>query len=86
VITATFGLLGAAGLCFLYRMWAGPTLSDRIIGLNGLLLVGMGGISTHAIWADTGAFLPTLVAVALVGSISTGMVARFIERRGQRAR
>lgn len=86
MIAATFLLLAAAATCFAVRLWVGPTLSDRIIGLNGLLLVGMGAISTHAIWNDTGAFLPALVAVALVGPISTGMVARFIERRGQRAR
>ena len=77
----TFGILGVAALLFGVRLALGPTLADRIIGLNGLVLVGMGAIATHAIHAGTGAFLPTLVAVALVGSISTGMVARFLEGR-----
>lgn len=81
MITATFVVLGAAAVAFAFRLCVGPTLPDRIIGLNGLLLVGMGAIAAHAIDLGTGAFLPTLVAVALVGSISTGMVARFIERR-----
>lgn len=78
---ATFAILGCAALLFGVRLALGPTLADRIIGLNGLLLVGMGAIATHAIHTETGAFLPTLVAVALVGSISTGMVARFLEGR-----
>ena len=86
MIVAALALLIAAGLCFAYRMWVGPTLSDRVIGLNGLLVVGMGAVAVQSIRAGTGAFLPTLVAVALVGPISTGMVARYIERRGERAR
>jgi multicomponent Na+:H+ antiporter subunit F len=81
VTVATFAILGCAALLFGARLALGPTLADRIIGLNGLLLVGMGAIATHAIRTGTGAFLPTLVAVALVGSISTGMVARFLEGR-----
>lgn len=81
--TATFVLLGAAALLFGYRLAVGPRLADRIIGLNGMLLVGMGAIATHAIRTGTGAFLPALVAVALVGPISTGMVARFLEGRGR---
>ena len=80
---ATFVILFAAGALFTYRLCIGPALADRVIALNGLLLVGMGGIATHAIHTGSGAFLPTLVAVALVGSISTGMVARFIEGRGR---
>jgi multisubunit Na+/H+ antiporter MnhF subunit len=81
VIAATFVLLGLAALGFGYRLWVGPTLTDRVTGLNGLLLVGMGAIAAHAIHTGIGAFLPTLVVVALVGSISTGMVARYVERR-----
>jgi multisubunit Na+/H+ antiporter MnhF subunit len=77
----TFVLLAAAGVLFAYRLLAGPSLADRAIGLNGLVLVGMGGIAAHSIWSGEGAFLPTLVAIALVGPISTGMVARFIEGR-----
>jgi multicomponent Na+:H+ antiporter subunit F len=81
VITATFTLLTLAAVGFGYRLWVGPTLADRVTGLNGLLLVGMGAIAAEAIHTGAGAFLPALVAVALVGSISTGMVARYLERR-----
>jgi multicomponent Na+:H+ antiporter subunit F len=83
MITATFILLACAAAAFGFRLCAGPSLADRILALNGLVAVGMGAIATHAIHADTGAYLPALVAIALVGSISTGMVARFIEGRGR---
>lgn len=81
--TATFVLLGLAASLFCLRLCLGPSLADRTIALNGIVLVGMGAIATHAIRTGSGAFLPALVAVALVGSVSTGMVARFIEGRGR---
>jgi multicomponent Na+:H+ antiporter subunit F len=81
--TVTFFVLVVAAALFTYRLCVGPSLADRALALNGLLLVGMAAIATQAIHSGTGAFLPTLVVVALVGSISTGMVARFIEGRSR---
>lgn len=78
---ATFAILTVAAGLFTYRLCAGPSLADRVIALNGLLVVGMGAIATAAEHTGSGAFLPTLVALALVGPISNGMIARFIEAR-----
>jgi multicomponent Na+:H+ antiporter subunit F len=83
VIFATFAILTAAAIGFAARLWRGPSLGDRIIALNGLLVVGMGGIAAHAAATGTGAFLPALIALALVGPIGTAMIARFIEGRGE---
>jgi multicomponent Na+:H+ antiporter subunit F len=82
VTQVAFVLLAAAAAGFAYRLARGPSLADRLIALNGLLLVGMGAIATHAAHTGNGAFLPTLVAIALVGPIGNGMVARYIEGRG----
>jgi multisubunit Na+/H+ antiporter MnhF subunit len=41
----------------------------------------MGALAANAAHTGVGSFLPTLVAIALVGPIGTGMVARFIEGR-----
>ena len=78
---ATFVLLALAGALFGYRLCVGPSLADRVVAMNGLVIVGMGAIATHAAHTGTGSFLPTLVAVALVGPIGNGMIARFIEAR-----
>jgi multicomponent Na+:H+ antiporter subunit F len=77
---ATLIILALAGVGFAFRLVRGPSLADRIIGLNGALLVGMGALATHATHTGVGAFLPALVAIALVGPIGNGMIARFIER------
>ena len=78
---ATFAILAVAAALFAYRLCVGPSLADRVVALNGLVLVGMGGIATHAAHTSVDAFLPTLVAIALVGPIGNGMIARFIEAR-----
>ena len=78
---ATFVLLALAGALFTYRLVVGPALADRVVAMNGVVIVGMGAIATHAAHTGRGAFLPTLVAIALVGPIGNGMIARFIESR-----
>ncbi|MGH9193300.1 MAG: monovalent cation/H+ antiporter complex subunit F [Acidimicrobiales bacterium] len=80
---ATLVILVIAAGGFSYRLSVGPTLADRVIALNGLLLVGMGALATGAADTGNGAFLPALVAAALVGPIGTGMIARFIEGRAE---
>ena len=81
MIQATFAILVLAAAVFTYRLVAGPSLADRIVALNGLLIVGIGGIATHAAHTGVGSFLPTLVTIALVGPIGNGMIARYIEAR-----
>ena len=78
---ATFVILAAAGFLFACRLCVGKSLADRVVALNGLVLVGMGGLATHAAHTGVGSFLPTLVAISLVGPIGTGMIARFLEGR-----
>ena len=78
---ATFVILAIAGGLFLLRLCVGPSVADRVVGVNGLVVVGMGAIATHAAHTAVGSFLPTLVAIALVGPIGNGMIARFIETR-----
>ena len=77
--TATFAILVVAAAGFVFRLLRGPTLTDRVNAIGGLLVAGMGAIATNAAHTGTGSFVPVLVAVALVGPISNGMIARYIE-------
>ena len=79
--TATFIVLTAAAVLFAFRLCAGPSLPDRIVALNGLVIVGMAAIATHAAHTGLGSHLPALVAIALVGPLGTGMIARYLEAR-----
>ena len=75
------GLAVAAALC-LVRLVAGPTVPDRIVALDALLLIVVSGIAVGAAAERDGSFLAVLVAVALLGFVGTVTVARFVEQRG----
>ena len=81
--TATYIVVVAATLLFGYRLAVGPSLADRVVGVNGMLVAGMVAIAAHAAYEGTGAFLPVLVVIALVGFVGTAIIARFIEGRGR---
>lgn len=76
----TIVLLAAAAL-FVVRMVIGPTLADRVVGMNGLLLVGMVFLALYAVSTDRNSNLPVLVVVSVVGFVGTAMIARFLRGR-----
>lgn len=82
MIVAGFVVLVLAGLAFGYRLLKGPTLADRAIGVEGLLVVGVSAIALRTIQTGSGAFIPVVVVAALVGFVSTTVIARFIEEQG----
>lgn len=83
MITASYVLAALAAVGFGYRLVAGPSLTDRVIGIDGLLIVGVTAIVLRAMQTGEGAFLPVALVVTLVSFIGTAVVARFIEGRGR---
>ena len=83
MIVASFVLISLAALGFGYRLLAGPTLTDRVVGMDGLLVAGVSALTLRAMQTGEGAFLPVAVVLTLVGFVSTAVVARFIEGEGR---
>ncbi len=83
MIVAVLVVLGLAVALFAVRLVAGPTLADRVVALNGMLLVGMVLLAELAVESGRGTFLPVLVLLAVVGFLGTAMIARFLEGRGR---
>ncbi|HWL43117.1 MAG TPA: monovalent cation/H+ antiporter complex subunit F [Ilumatobacter sp.] len=79
---ATFVVLVAAGLCFGYRLWRGPSVIDRVIAVDGLLVVGVAALVVNTMRTGDGSFVPVAVVTSLVGFVSTSVVARYVEGRG----
>ncbi|MGE3620084.1 MAG: monovalent cation/H+ antiporter complex subunit F [Acidimicrobiia bacterium] len=75
-------LLAAAGT-FAVRLYVGPSISDRVNALNGVIAVGMASIALHARVTGVGSFLPALVVLALVGFIGSAVIARYLEERAR---
>lgn len=72
--------IGAAG--FVFRLLKGPSLSDRVVGLDGLQSIVVIAIIVAAAQADSGITIETVLVAVLVGFVGTTALARFIERRG----
>jgi multicomponent Na+:H+ antiporter subunit F len=83
VIYAVLTVLGIAAALFAVRLVKGPTLADRVVALNGMLIVGMVLLAELAVETGRGTFLPVLVLLSVVGFLGTAMIARFLEGRGQ---
>ncbi len=79
---AYVALVLAAAL-FGYRLLRGPSLADRVIGIDGMIVCGMSLLMVRAMDTGRGAFLPAAVVQALVSFISTSVIARYIEGRGE---
>ncbi len=76
-------LLGIAFLLTVIRIIKGPTLPDRVLGLDMLTSVAIGFIAVIAI--DTGftLYVDLAIALGLVGFLATVAFARFILARGK---
>lgn len=77
VLVTTGGLLFVAAALVLVRLLRGPTTYDRLVALDVLVVVLLGGILLDALWRREGANIVLLVVVALVGFLSTVAVLRF---------
>jgi multicomponent Na+:H+ antiporter subunit F len=77
-------ILALATVLALVRMARGPSLADRVIALDSVLVTIASGIAVHAADSGQDELLNVMVVVALLGFTATVLVARFIEQRGAR--
>ncbi len=75
-------MLAVAAALFMWRLLVGPTVPDRVIALDGLLAVVMAGILIASADRNTSVSIIAVLLVALVGFVATGVLARYVERRG----
>jgi multicomponent Na+:H+ antiporter subunit F len=61
----------------------GPTLADRILGLDTLTVLAIGLIGTFALRTGLYLYADIAIALALVGFLSTVAFARYLLSRGR---
>jgi multisubunit Na+/H+ antiporter MnhF subunit len=82
MIGLAYAILSLAAALFLVRLLRGPTVPDRVIALDGLLITVMCGILVAAADQRSAIGIDTVLVVALLGFIGTGVLARYVEQRG----
>lgn len=80
--TVAFVILSIAAVLFLVRLLLGPSVPDRVFALDGLLIVVICGILVGAAREGSSVSLDTALLVSLVSFVGTGVMARYIEKRG----
>ena len=80
--TAALVLLCVGGLGFLVRAVRGPSLADRVLALDGLVVTVVAAVLVISIRRDVRWFLDVALVVGFVGFVGAAAGARFIERRG----
>lgn len=79
IVDIALGAFALAALGGVIRLVRGPSLPDRVVALDVLLMALMGAIAVIAIERDSVVLLNLPVVIALVGFTATVAAARFVE-------
>jgi multicomponent Na+:H+ antiporter subunit F len=74
-------ILAIGGFLCLYRIYQGPSISDRAVGVDimGILFVGITGLS--ALFYDLPYLIDLSISLAIFSFIGTIALAKYLEKR-----
>jgi multicomponent Na+:H+ antiporter subunit F len=78
VAAVAFALAGAGALLALVRLVRGPSLLDRVVAGDAMLVIIAGGLGVHVALSRDPSAVPVLVVVALLGYIGAIAVVRYV--------
>jgi len=82
-VILALGILCLSFLVTIYRIVKGPTLPDRILGLDMLVAIAIGFIAVIGIKTGYTLYVDVAIALGLVGFLATVAFARFVLSRGK---
>ena len=74
-------ILSLSGILVFIRFLKGPSIADRVISLDLLIIIGLGTIATSSILSDQATYLDVAMVVALIGFLSTVAFSYYLEKR-----
>lgn len=74
--------VSVAGTLCLLRILKGPSLGERVVAADTLVIIVVAGLAVGAARTGSGVNASVLVVVTLVGFLGTSFLARFMEGRG----
>ncbi|MGY1684856.1 monovalent cation/H+ antiporter complex subunit F [Geodermatophilus sp. SYSU D00867] len=78
VAVVAFGLVGAGALLALVRLARGPSLLDRVVAGDAMLVITAGGLGVHVALSRDASAVSVLVVVSLLGYIGAIAVVRYV--------
>ena len=71
-------LLGSGALLALYRLAIGPSLLDRVVATDTLLVIISASLAVHAALQRDPTVVPVLVVVSLLAFVGSVSIARYV--------
>jgi multicomponent Na+:H+ antiporter subunit F len=78
VAVIAYALLGGGALLALVRLALGPSLLDRVVATDTLLVIISAGLAVYAALARDPTVVPVLVVVALLAFVGSVSIARYV--------
>ncbi|TKJ18116.1 monovalent cation/H+ antiporter complex subunit F [Blastococcus sp. CCUG 61487] len=78
VFVLTFSLLAGGALLCLVRLARGPSLLDRVVAADTMLVIVAAGLAVYAALDREPTVVPVLVVVSLLAFVGSVSVARYI--------
>ena len=73
-----YALLGGGALLALVRLALGPSLLDRVVAIDTLLVIISAGLAVYAALQRDPTVVPVLVVVALLAFVGSVAIARYV--------
>jgi multicomponent Na+:H+ antiporter subunit F len=80
--TLALALLAVGAVIVGARTVLGPTVADRIVGVDTLLIIVIGLIAITTGRTGSSLFIDVALVISLLAFVGTSIAARFIEQRG----
>lgn len=80
IVYMTLVIIMISILLFLVRIFLGPSISDRIMGLDALGVTLVGFIGVVMILQDTIAYSDVILVLSILSFVGTIAMTKFIER------
>jgi len=77
-------LLALAAVGAIVRVVLGPSVADRMVALDSLLFIGVGGLGVYIVATGDTTYVAVLIVAVLTAFVSTVIVARYIEAETDR--
>ncbi|WP_164702491.1 monovalent cation/H+ antiporter complex subunit F [Modestobacter sp. KNN46-3] len=78
VVALIFGMLGLGAVLAMIRLALGPSLLDRVVATDTILVIVTAGLAVHAAVNRDPTVVPVLVVVALLVFVGAISVARYV--------
>ncbi|MDB5261368.1 MAG: Na(+)/H(+) antiporter subunit MnhF [Adhaeribacter sp.] len=81
-----YGILPILSLSTIFvfiRFLKGPSIVDRVVSIDLMVIIGIGAIAVYSILTDQPTFLDIAMVVALIGFLSTVAFSYYLEKRNR---